>query len=362
VSEALGLVTAADIVSSIDVPGFQNSAMDGYAVRAADAAGTLRVIDDVPAGSSSSRIVEPGTAITIMTGAPLPEGADAVVAWEDVETTQNTIRVNTPVPSGKHVRPKGEDIQAGSVVIPSGRELRPIELGVCASLGLSKITVTPHPRVAILSTGDELVSAGRSLGPSNVYDANRALLRAMCEQTGARVVADGLLGDEPGAIASWLRDAASKADVIVTSGGASVGEHDWIRTILERDGTLQMWRVAIKPGKPIAFGTFGSARVFGLPGNPGSAFVCSHVFVQPALRLLGGRDPAPRTVRARLTAEVKGSPSRTMFSRVRLDGDGATPLPAQSSVVLSNIIPADGFAVVPPGGAAAGTDVTVELL
>jgi molybdopterin molybdotransferase len=188
------------------------------------------------------------------------------------------------------------------------------------------------------------------------------LLRAMCERAGATVVADDMIGDEPDAIAAWLRDAGARADLIVTSGGASVGEHDWIRNILEREGTLQMWRVAIKPGKPIAFGRIGGTPVFALPGNPGSAFVCAHVFVQPAIRLMGARDPAPLRLPARLGGDVKGSPSRTMFARVRLDGELAVPLPAQSSVVLSNLIPADGFAIVPPGGAREGAEVVVELI
>ncbi|MFN2613918.1 MAG: gephyrin-like molybdotransferase Glp [Actinomycetota bacterium] len=360
--EALGLVAAENVIAPIDVPAFENSAMDGYAVRAQDTPGTLTVVDDVPAGTSPSLAVAPGTAVTIMTGAPLPAGADAVAPWEDTERRGDLVEVLRAFASGKHVRPRGEDVAAGTAVIVSGTELRAVEIGVLASIGRSSVRVSPRPRVAILSTGDEVAEPGAPLPPAGIYDANRALLRAMCEQSGARVVAEALIGDDPAAIAGWLGGAAENADVIVTSGGASVGEHDWMRTIVERDGSLDLWRVAIKPGKPIIFGRFGRARVFGLPGNPGSAFVCTHVFVQPALRKLAGRDPAPRVVRATLAEAVRGSPSRTMFARVRLDGERAVPLPAQSSVVLSNIMAAHGFAVVPPGGAQAGSTVDVELL
>ena len=195
-----------------------------------------------------------------------------------------------------------------------------------------------------------------------MYDANRTLLSAACARAGAQVEATALIGDEPDLIAAWLRQVARHADLIVTTGGASVGEHDWIRSILEAEGDLSLWRVAIKPGKPIAFGRFAGTPVFGLPGNPGSAFVGMHVFVARAIRAMAARPVEPQSVRARLASAVKGSSSRTLFARVRLDGDVATPLPAQSSVVLSNIIPADGLAIVPPGGLPEGAEVTVEMI
>jgi len=361
----LGLITAEPIVARLDVPGFDNSAMDGYAVRAADidAPGTaLRLIDDLPAGSDPQIEIGPGTAATIMTGAPLPPGADTVVPWEDTERRDDEVVVLRETTQGKHVRPAGEDVRAGDVVVPAGTELRPIHLGVIASLGMSEVRVHPRPRVAILSTGDELAAPGDELKPGHVYDANHALLSAACVRAGAQVDATALIGDEPDVIASWLRQVARHTDLIVTTGGASVGEHDWMRAILEAEGDLTLWRIAIKPGKPVAFGRFDGTPVLGLPGNPGSAFVGMHVFVARAIRAMAARSIEPPSVRAELGAAVKGSPSRTLFARVRLDGNVATPLPAQSSVVLSNIIPADGFAIIPPGGLPEGADVTVEMI
>lgn len=367
--EAGGLVIAERVVAAADVPGFDNSAMDGYAIVSADTAPAsaaspvvLRLIEDLPAGTAPVRRVAPGTAAKIMTGAPVPPGADAVVPWEDTEPRDGAVAVLVPVPAGKHVRPRGEDLRAGDEVIAAGEVLRPVQLGVLASLGRTHCLSIRRPRVAVLSTGDELVAPGGRLAPGQVFDANATLIGAMCEAAGAVVTQVGLVGDDPKEVARWLGDAAGMADLVVTSGGASVGEHDWLREVLEREGTLALWRVAIKPGKPIAFGRLAGVPVLALPGNPGSAFVGVHVFVAPAIRKLAGRAPEPRAIRARLGAGVKGSPSRTLFCRVRLEGDRAVPLPAQSSVVLSNIIPTEGFAIVPPGGLPAGSDVRVELL
>jgi molybdopterin molybdotransferase len=364
--EARGLVLAEDVVAEHDVPGFANSAMDGYAIRSADTHEdkpvVLRLVDDLPAGVEPLTTIEPGTAATIMTGAPLPPGADAVVPWEDTEKRDGAVAVLIDVSEGKHVRPRGEDVRAGDRIFGTGIMLNPVHLGVLAALGRTHVLVHPRPRVALLSTGDELAEPGAPLRPGQVYDANRILLATICEQTGAHVVDEALIADDPGAIGRWLRSAAARADLIVTTGGASVGEHDWIRELLERNGTLHMWRVAIKPGKPVVFGSVEGTSVLGLPGNPGSAFVATHVFVAPAIRIMAGRAPEPRQVRARLGAAVKGSPSRTLFCRVRLDGDAAIPLPAQSSVVLSNLIPTEGFAIIPPGGLPDGAKVSVELL
>jgi molybdopterin molybdotransferase len=362
---ALGLITAEPITATMDVPGFDNSAMDGYAVRAADIdapGAVLRLIDDLPAGCDPQVEIGPGTAATIMTGAPLPPGADTVVPWEDTQRREDEVVVLREATQGKHVRPAGEDVRAGDIVVPAGTELRPIHLGVIASLGMSEVRAHRRPRVAILSTGDELAAPGDELKPGHVYDSNHALLSAACARAGAVVDATALIGDEPDVITSWLRQVARHTDLIVTTGGASVGEHDWMRAILEAEGDLTLWRIAIKPGKPVAFGRFDGVPVLGLPGNPGSAFVGMHVFVARAIRAMAARPVDPPSVRARLGAAVKGSPSRTLFARVRLDGEIATPLPAQSSVVLSNLIPADGFGIVPPGGLPEGADVIVEMI
>lgn len=367
--DARGLALAESIVSPHDVPGFDNSAMDGYAIVASDTApassdrpAVLRLIDDLPAGSAPTVTVTTGTAAKIMTGAPVPPGADAVVPWEDTEPRDRAVAVLVPVAPRKHVRPRGEDVRAGSQVVAAGTVLRPVHLGVIASVGRDRVHAVPRPRVAVLSTGDEIVAPGGTLAAGQVFDANATLIAAMCEAAGAKVTLVGSVGDDPKAVATWLDDAAGVADLIVTSGGASVGEHDWLRDVLERHGELALWRVAIKPGKPVAFGRVEDRPVLALPGNPGSAFVGVHVFVAPVIRALGGRDPAPRMVRAILNDDVRGSPSRTLFCRVRLAGNRAFPLPAQSSVVLSNIIPTEGFAIVPPGGLPAGAEVRVELL
>jgi molybdopterin molybdotransferase len=343
--------------------------MDGYAIRSQNTVGAtraepavLRLVDDLPAGTMPTREVESGEAAKIMTGGPVPAGADAVVPWEDTEARDGAVAVNVFVPERKNVRPRGEDLASGAEVIAPGTVLGPVQLGVLASLGRSHVMAIPRPRVAVLSTGDEVDQPGAELAPGHVYDANQTLLTALAEQAGAIVTLSGLVGDDPAAVAKWLDDAAGMADLLVTSGGASVGEHDWLRDVLERYGELTMWRVAIKPGKPVAFGQVAGTPVLALPGNPGSAFVGVHVFVAPAIRKLAGRDPAARATKAKLAEDVKGSPSRTLFCRVRLEKGRAVPLPAQSSVVLSNLMPTEGFAIVPPGGLPGETEVRVELL
>lgn len=367
-SSALGLTAAETVDAGLAVPGFDNSAMDGYAIRAADTAGandkpvTLRLIDDLPAGSSPSIPIRPGTAATIMTGAAVPPGCDAVVPWEDTEPGDGVVIVRRELDPGRNIRPRGEDVEEGSRIVENGQTLRPVHLGVLASTGRTHVSAHPRPRVAVLSTGDELVPPGGKLMDGQLFESNRTMIAALCQHDGARIVADGLLPDDPDVIREWMTDAAGKADLVITSGGASVGQHDWIRHILENEGSLSMWRVAIKPGKPVALGRLAGTPVLALPGNPGSAFVGMHVFGLPALRIMAGRAPQPPRIDATLAAPVKGSPARTQFTRVRLDGSLAHPLPLQSSVVLSNLLGADGFAVVPPGGLPQGAAVTVELL
>jgi molybdopterin molybdotransferase len=295
----------------------------------------------------------------------LPDGADAIVPWEDTELHGEEIEITRAPPPRHHVRPAGEDVRAGGRVLARGDALTPVHLGVLASIGRVDVLVHPRPRIAILSTGDEVVPPGEPLRESRVYDANATLLAAMAKSAGAIVAAARWLPDDPGAIAQWLADIARHSNLIVTTGGASVGEHDWLRDVLSKDGQLDMWRVAMKPGKPVAFGSVGGTRVLALPGNPGSAFACAHTFVVPAIRAMAGRAAAHTRVEAVLAADVSGSPSRTLLCRVRLAGGEphpvAEPLPAQSSVVLSNLLGADGFAIVPPGGAEKGSAVVVEV-
>ncbi len=367
--DALGLVIQESVVAHEDVPPFASSAMDGYAIRSSDTAGasasspvTLRLIEDLPAGTAPTLVVEPGTAAKIMTGAPIPDGADAVVPWEDTTAGEGIVHVLTAIPADKHVRPRGEDVAAGTEIVPHGTLLGPVHLGVLASLGRTDVLATPRPRVAVLSTGDELVSPGTPLKPGQIYESNAVLLSSLLRNGGASVGDVTMIGDDPEEIAAWLKRAASEHELVVTTGGASVGEHDWLRDVLTREGELKMWRVAIKPGKPVAFGSVGGTPVVALPGNPGSAFVGMHVFVMAAVRLMAARDPEPRHFTARLARAVKGSPSRTLFCRVRVEGDTVVPLPAQSSVVLSNLIPTEAFAIVPPGGLPEDAEVRVEPL
>jgi molybdopterin molybdotransferase len=367
-ADALDLVAAEDVISDVDVPGFRSSAMDGYAVRAVDVArasreapAILHVTDDLPAGAGSSAALEPGSAATIMTGGPVPDGADAVVPWEETDRGEERVAVYAAVASGKHIRPQGEDLGIGDVVARLGDLLDPVRLGMLASIGRTSILAHPRPRVAVLSTGDELVTPGDALSFGRVYDANTTLISSLVRSAKAEVVATASIGDDPDAIGAWLTDVAPKADLIVTSGGASVGTRDWLRDVLQREGELAMWRVAVKPGKPVALGTIGGTPVIVLPGNPGSAFAGMHCFVLPAIRTMLGRSSAHRTERARLTTAVAGSPSRTQLTRVQLDGENATPLAEQSSVVLSNLAAADGYAIVPPGGLDEGETVRVEL-
>jgi molybdopterin molybdotransferase len=368
-AEAVGLTLAEPVVAGHDVPGFANSAMDGYAVRSADLRAAsaeqpivLRVSGDLPAGAAPQHALEAGTAARIMTGAPLPPGADAVVPWEDVEGTDEQVLVPLSVSPGRFVRPRGEDVAAGQTVLEAGEVVRPIQVGVLASLGQNRALVHRPPRVAVLSTGEELVAAGEALRPGQVHDANGPLLTALCEAAGGRVVMAEMVGDDPSAIQDRVQQAVSTADVLVTSGGASVGEHDWLRDVLSRTGQLSMWRVAIKPGKPIGFGSASGVPVFLLPGNPGSAFVCAHAFVLPAVRTMAGRHPDAPSLQARLGQAVSGSPERTFFCPVRLDGELAHPLPPRSSAVLSHLRGADGFAVVPAGGLSEAAAVRVERL
>lgn len=364
--DALGLVSAERVAAPADVPGFSNAAMDGYAVVSSDTWRTgrpvLRVVAGTRPGHPASGTLRPGLAAKVMTGAPIPPGADAVVPWEDARSRNGDVAVPANVPSGRNVRAAGEDVRAGDEILAVGQRLEAVHIGVLASAGVAEVRVHPRPRVAVLSTGDELVPPGRPLGPGQVHDSNSAWIAALCETLGAIVPHRGLVGDDPDDIAAWFADAANAADLIVATGGVSVGEHDWVRDVLRTRGRLEMWRVAMKPGKPTAFGRISGCPVFGLPGNPGAAFAAFHVFVARALRVLSGRDPEPASTQASLTHGVAGSSTRTCLCRVRVHGAWALPLAKQSSAVLSNLVAADGFAIVPPGGLAGGSAVRIEFL
>jgi molybdopterin molybdotransferase len=292
VGRCLGRVTAEDIRSSTDVPPTDNSAVDGYAVGSADIPTTdgrqLEVVAELAAGSIFPDVLAPGQALRIMTGAPMPAGADTVYPQEIVRREGPRVVV-PPITPGANVRARGEDVKAGAVVLPAGTLLRPQELGVAASLGLAQLLVRQQPRVAILSTGDEVAEPGAERKPGQIYDSNRFALRGLSEAAGAQVTDHGIVPDLFDELHARLLAAAGSADIVLTSGGVSVGEHDLVKAVLQEAGGIDFWQVAMQPGRPIAVGRIGSAHFFGLPGNPVACMLTFHLFVRPALWKLAGR-------------------------------------------------------------------------
>jgi len=292
VPQALARVLADDLRAPFDVPPSDNSAVDGYAVASADvpADGTheLAVVADLPAGAVFDGALVPGQAVRIMTGAPMPRGADTVYPQEIVERLGGRVRV-PPIAKGANVRLRGEDIQAGTIVVERGTALRPQEVGLAASLGLCQLAVHQRPRVALLSTGDEVVEPGTPRQPGQIYDANRFTLRGAIEQCGGAVLDLGIVPDVRDELRARLLEASAAADVVVTSGGVSVGVYDLVKAVLEEVGAIEFWQVAMQPGRPLAFGHVGGARFFGLPGNPVASMLAFMLFVRPALYKLGGR-------------------------------------------------------------------------
>jgi molybdopterin molybdotransferase len=351
-SAAAGRVLAADLVSPVDVPPADNSAMDGYALRAADAASLLPVTQRIPAGSVPAPL-PPGEAARIFTGAQVPPGADTVVMQEFTELVNDQLRLTEPVKPGSHVRLRGEDVRAGSVVLPAGTRLDAVALGLAATAGAAQLTVTRRPRVALFSTGDELVMPGEPLPPGAIYNSNRFTLRALLEGLGCEVVDLGIVPDKLDATRAALREAAARADVIVTSGGVSVGEEDHLRPAVQAEGQLDLWALAIKPGKPFAYGRVGSAHFIGLPGNPVSGLVTFLVLVRPfLLKLQGATQLAPRAYRLAAGFDWPKPDKRREFLRVRLDEEGGLALFSnQSSGVLTSAFWADGLLDNPPGQA-----------
>jgi molybdopterin molybdotransferase len=376
--EALGCVLAEDVAAGEDLPPFANSAMDGFALRSEDVreAGAespvaLRLVGEVFAGSARLPKVEPGTAVRIMTGGPLPPGADAVVPVERTETTGEMVQVRLGPAARGFVREAGEDVRAGTVVLGKGRPIDPAAVGMLASVGCHEVPVHPRPRVAVVSTGDELVDAGEALGPGQIRDSNSWLLAAQARAAGAEAIRCGRLHDDPDALRHGFALAAADGDFVVTSGGVSVGDRDYTKKVLAELGDVQSWRVAMQPGMPQAFGFAAGTPLFGLPGNPVSCFVVFEVLVRPALRRLAGlpdeRLDRPR-VTARLGDRVRSPAGRISFLRVRLEaGDQALTAVltgAQGSGVLSSCVAADGLAVVPADRTElpAGAEVQVILL
>jgi molybdopterin molybdotransferase len=364
--EILGLVLAEEVIAGEEVPPFTNSAMDGFALRAEDLAaaseGTpirLAVIDEIPAGRAASVAVRPATAIRIMTGAPMPEGADTVLPVEQSEPdgSRGAILVRRPLRRGVHVRLAGEDMKKGSVVLPAGRALRAAELGVLAAVGATRVPVHPRPRVAVMTTGDELVDAGVRPGPGQIRDANLHTMRAQLLEIGTIPVPFARIPDRPESVREALQEALALCDVVVTNGGISVGDYDFIKDVLGSIGVeLRFWKVAQKPGSPLAFWTSGRKLVFSLPGNPVSAMVCLEEFVRPALRKMMGHLRLHRPERSAIFDESyrKGTaPERLHFLRVRAEErEGnlhARTTRPQGSGILTSMSEANALAIVDEG-------------
>ena len=372
--DADGRVLAQAATSPLQVPPNDNSSMDGYAVRCADvpAAGVeLSVAQRIPAGAFGVPLAA-GTAARIFTGAPVPEGADAIVMQEDCEALDgDRVRVNAVPAQGQWIRRAGEDITRGAEVLAAGTRLTPAELGLAASIGLGTLQVARRPRVALFSTGDELVMPGEvppaQMKPGAIYNSNRFFLRAMLLRLGCEVSDLGIVPDRREATVAALREAAQGHDLILTSGGVSVGEEDHIKPAVERLGTLQLWQIAMKPGKPFAYGQIphagGSAHFMGLPGNPVSSFVTFGLLVRPfLLRLQGVRDVAPKAIAATAGFNWPRADKRREFLRVRQGADGTLELfPNQSSGVLTSAAWADGVVDNPAGQTIARGD-TVRFL
>jgi molybdopterin molybdotransferase len=366
--EANGRVLAEDQASKLDVPSADNTQMDGYAVRAADCAGgaaTLTVAQRIPAGTVGS-FLAPGTAARIFTGALIPEGADAVVMQEQCELNGDQVTIkHTPQP-GEWIRRAGEDVRAGAVILPAGTRLRSQELGLAASVGLAQLQVRRRLRVAVFFTGDELAMPGEPLQPGAIYNSNRFTLRGLLEKFGCEFTDYGIVPDSLDATRATLREAARAHDLIITSGGVSVGEEDHIKPAVELEGQLNMWQIAVKPGKPLAFGEVrrgagedGAAFFLGLPGNPVSSFVTFLLFVRPFLLRLQGvtGDVAPRAVTMRADFDWPKPDRRNEFLRARINEQGGLELfPNQGSGVLTSTVWADGLVDCAPGQAIARGD------
>ena len=357
VGEALGLVLAEDVVAAVDLPGFDNSAMDGYAVRAAELAGAtperpvvLPVGGDVAAGDTRQHVLAPASAMRIMTGAPLPRGADAVVPVELTDGGADVVALHLEPLPGRHLRHRGEDVRAGDVVLRSGARLGPGHLALVAAVNVPEVLVRPRPRVTVVSTGDELVAPGATLEHGQVVDSNHVMLRALVEAAGAEVAAGVHLRDEAGAVRALVAEPPGSPDLVITSGGVSMGVHDVVKEVLSAQGGVEFVRVAMRPGMPQGCGRLGShgTPVVTLPGNPVSSFASFHVFVLPALRLLAGSDPDDDgSFFAVADAGWPAVPGKVELTRVVETEGRVRPSGGQGSHVLGALAGATALALVP---------------
>ena len=348
--EAAGRFAAEDLRAVVDLPSFPSSAMDGFALRAADTPGALPVTERVAAGRPAGRPLREGEAFGIATGGVVPDGADAVVPVEDVVEQDNGIEVGAAVERGAHVREPGLDVRAGDLVLAAGERLTPARLGALGAAGIAQVMCARRPRAAILTTGTELRRPGEPLGPGQVYEANAPMLAGGLSASGAEVKVLDAVADDVDALRVAL-ERGLEADVLVTSGGVSVGPHDLVRATLAELGAKEVfWRVAVKPGKPVAFGARGATLVFGLPGNPVSSLVGFELFVRPAvLALQGAREPLPVFDEAELASALRRGPGRDELVRAEVRDGVAAPLQGQESHMIVRAARANALVHVPRG-------------
>jgi len=376
VADAIGLVIAEQVIAPEAIPPFANTAMDGFAIRFADVAAAtvdtpvaLPVVGTVAAGAVAERPLEAGEAMRIMTGAPIPEGADAVIMVELTESDETTVRCNAAVPEGNHIRPAGDDLQAGTVVFEPGTTISPAHIGVLSSVGRTHVLVHRRPRVGVFSTGDELVVGPSPLEPGQIRDSNRPQLLALVAEAGAEPIDLGVLRDDHDEIDAALRAAVDGCDALITSGGVSMGDFDFVKAVLSELGHLTWMQVAIKPAKPLAFGVLLDTPIFGLPGNPVSSAVSFELFARPALRMMMGRPDTQRIHEWAIADEALGrfSDGKVHFQRVvaaqESDGWHVRSAGGQGSHQLAALAAANGLAILPDGGGASvGDRVRVMLL
>jgi molybdopterin molybdotransferase len=377
-ADAHGCVLDEDVAAGFDLPPFDNSAMDGYAVRSVDVAAAsdrtpvvLPVVGDIAAGTTTAYTVQPGLCVRIMTGAPMPPGADAVVPLEATDGGIAQVTILAPAPVGQHIRSAGGDAAAGTQVLARGAHLGATQIGLLAAIGRDRVRVRPRPRVVVLSTGSELVDPGSPLTFGKIYDSNSALLTAAAREAGAIAFRVGIVPDDPGMLINTLEDQLIRADVVVTSGGVSVGAYDVVKEVLSRVGEVQFDKIAMQPGMPQGFGTIGpdDTPFFGLPGNPVSAYVSFEVFVRPALRRMIGVEPLSRpVVRARLSEPLRSPRGRRSYLRAWLSVDQGAyvvrPVGAGGSHLIASLAAANALIVVPEDvtDTAAGSAVNVVML
>lgn len=368
-TECANRMLAVDIFAAHDLPPFDNSSMDGFAIRSADSAAvtggsslTLSVVADIAAGSAPTATVGAGQAARIMTGAPMPAGADAVIAVEETDfnnraagqSAPQQVTINRVVRVGENVRPRGMDLHAGDVVLKKGHNLRPQELGLLAMLGIGQVQVHKKPRIALLSTGDELLEVDEPLTTGKIHDANSYALGALIQSAGAEVFPLGIARDTRKSVEDLLQQAAdAQVDLIISSAGVSVGAFDFVKEVIELNGQLNFWKVNMRPGKPLAFGEYQSRPFIGLPGNPVSAFVGFEVFVRPVLEKLSGRLSGSRlTVKVRCGEEIE-SDGRESYLRATLHSEDGVPIAKltghQGSGNLLSLVQADALLIIPAG-------------